>query len=65
MSFLSGIEGAIGDIAGALEGGGSGGGNFLSELLDAFGGGQSQGGSGGSEIGQIAQAVLPLALSFL
>jgi hypothetical protein len=64
MSLLSGIEGAIGDIAGAFDGGGSGGGNFLSELLDAFGGGQSQGGSG-SEIGQIAQAVLPLALSFL
>ncbi len=69
MDFLSGIEGAIGGIASALEGGGSGGGNFLSELMDVFGGGgsQSQGGGSGTmgEIGQIAQDVLPLAMAFL
>jgi hypothetical protein len=69
MDLLSGIEGAIGGIASAFEGG-SGGGNFLSELMDVFGGGsQSQGSGGGSgtmgEIGQIAQDVLPLAMAFL
>ena len=56
--FLGAIEGAVGDIAG-----GFGGGDFLSELLDAFegtaaqGSGNSNGNGTMSEIGQIACAL--------
>ena len=69
MDILGGIGDAIGGIASALDGG-SGGGNFLSELMDVFGGGnssQSQGGGSGTmgEIGKIAQDVMPLVAAFL
>ncbi len=63
MSLFSGIEGAIGGAVNDILGGGSGGGDFLSELMDAFDGGSSQSSGGGGtmgEIGQIAGDVLPL-----
>lgn len=65
--FLGAIEGVVGGIEGALGGGGLGGGDFLSELMDAFEGSASQNNSSGStsEIGQIASDVLPLVAAFL
>jgi len=65
--MFGGIMDAVEGIAGAFDGGG--GGDFLSELLDAFAGSSAQGSSGGngtmSEIGQIAGDVLPLVAAFL
>jgi hypothetical protein len=77
MSDIMGaIESVVGDIAGGMTG--SGGGNFLTELMNALegGGGQSSsnasGGSNssgssstGSEIMKIAGDVLPIVAAFL
>ena len=64
--MFDGIMGAIDGIVGGLDGGG--GGDFLSELMDAFARSGSQGGGSNctmSEIGQIAGDVLPLVAAFL
>jgi hypothetical protein len=62
--FLGAIEGVVGGVAGAF---GGGDGDFLSELMSAFEGANSQGNSNstGSEIGQIAEDMLPIVASFL
>lgn len=71
---MSGILGDIENVVGDVLGGGSSGGGdplgFLSELLNAIDGGdsnsQSSGGSStGSEIGSIIQDIAPIALAFL
>ena len=64
--ILGDIGGAIGGLFGAGDSGG--GGNFLSELLSAFDGGQnSSDNSNGAmgEFGQIAGDGAPLLMAFL
>jgi hypothetical protein len=68
---MSGFLGAVEGVAGGIEGafGGGGGGDFLSELMDAFAGSAAQNSGGGSgtsdEMGKIASDVLPLVSAFL
>jgi hypothetical protein len=71
---MGGIFGAIEGVVGGITGDFGGGGDFLSELMDAFegsaagsaGGNNSSGGNNTvSEIGQIASDVLPIVAAFL
>jgi hypothetical protein len=62
--FMGAIEGVVGGMEGAF-GGGDLGGDFLSELMDAFAGSSAQGNGSTGEVGQIASDVLPLVAAFL
>lgn len=65
--FMGAIEGVVGGIDGAF---GGGGGDFLSELMQAFAGNAAQSSGSGNgnntmgEIGQVASDVLPLLAMF-
>lgn len=74
--FLGAIESVVGDVAGDMTG--SGGSNFLTELMNALEGGGGQNSSNasgssnssgssstGSEIAKIAGDVLPIVAAFL